>query len=203
MARILVGCEESGVVRRAFCALGHDAYSNDLISPRDNSPKHLLMDVKKAILEYGPWDIIILHPECTALAVSGNSTYGVGMPKHQERINAKIWTSHLWELSCKEAKIGVCLENPVGVLWAHLGIKPQYIQPYQFGHLEQKKTGLALYNLPKLKETNNVYEEMIKLPRNKRERLHFLGPSPTRKRDRSETYSGIAFAMAEQWGNIS
>jgi hypothetical protein len=77
--------------------------------------------------------------------------------------------------------------------------KPQYIQPYQFGHLEQKKTGLFLHNLPALLETDNVYQAMMLLPKRERERLHYLPPSAARWKIRSETYQGIADAMAVQW----
>jgi len=197
--RVLVGCEESGVVRDAFAARGHDAWSNDLI-PARNGGKHLQKDVMMAIVEDGPWDIIILHPECTKIAVSGNSTYGRGMPKHAERQIAIDWTIALFDLACSNASIGVCLENPVGVLPKGIMPGPLYIHPWQFGHLEQKKTGLWLYSLPPLKPTNNVYESMMKLPKNKRERLHYMPPGPNRKRDRSETFKGIAEAMAAQWG---
>ncbi len=168
--RILIGCEESGVMRRAFEAKGHDAWSNDLIPSRDNSPKHIQKDIMKAIVEDGPWDIIILHPDCTKLAVSGNSTYGYLMRKHDERLAAIEWTVKLWKLAIKHAKKGVALENPVGVLPWNRMVKPVYIHPWQFGHPEQKKTGLWLYNLPKLQETNNVWLEMQSLPKNERER---------------------------------
>lgn len=197
--RVLVGCEESGVVRDAFAKLGHDAWSNDLI-PARNGGKHLQMDVMKAIYEQ-PWDIIILHPDCTALTVAGNSTYGTGMPKNAQRHDAIIWTKMLFREACSVAKIGVALENPVGVLGTMGGVAATYIHPWQFGHSEQKKTCLWLKGLPPLIPTNNVYEEMMKLPKCKRERNHYMSPGPNRKRDRSETYQGIANAMAEQWGN--
>ena len=80
--------------------------------------------------------------------------------------------------------------------------KPQYIQPYQFGHLEQKKTGLFLHNLPALLEADNVYQAMMLLPKRERERLHYLPPSAVRWKIRSETYQGIADAMAQQWGQL-
>lgn len=197
--RVLVGCEESGVVRDAFAALGYDAWSNDLI-PARNGGKHLQMCVKEAIIRHRPWDIIILHPPCTALAVSGNSTYGTGMPKNQWRKEALEWTADLWQTATYFANIGAALENPVGVLHTAIGKPTQYIQPYQFGHLEQKKTGLWLRGLPPLLATQNVYEEMMKLPKNQRERLHYLPPSPDRAKIRSTTYRGIAEAMANQWG---
>jgi len=97
---------------------------------------------------------------------------------------------------------GVALENPTGVLWNYIKVKPQYIQPYQFGHLEQKKTGLGLYKLPNLIPTNNVYEQMKLLPKNITHRVHYMPPGKTRKRDRSETYEGVANAFALQWGNL-
>lgn len=201
--RVLIGCEESGVVRRAFEALGHDAWSNDLIPARDNSKKHLQKDVKKAIVEDGPWDIIILHPDCTKLAVSGNSTYAPKGIESLVRTQAKKWTHDLFKLACSKAKMGVCLENPVGILGIMCGIKPVYIHPWQFGHLEQKKTGLWLYRLSPLKETNNVFDAMMKLPKCQREKNHYMSPGPNRKRDRSKTYSGIAEAFADQWGKVN
>jgi len=146
------------------------------------------------------WDLIIIHPTCTALTVAGNSTYGEGKPRYSERLEAVEWTVNLWE-ACKKSSPKVCLENPVGVLQRLGGMpKPHYVQPYMFGHKEQKKTGLTIYGLEPLKETDNVYEEMMKLPKRERERLHYLPPSPDRWKVRSQTFQGIADAMAEQWG---
>jgi len=198
---VLVGCEESGVVRRAFAARGHEAWSNDLEPARDGDPHHLQMDVMDAI-GMAPWDLIILHPVCQFMCLSGNKHYGRGMPKHHLRVFALQWTAKLWNKARARAYKGVAMENPTSVLWGHLGVKPQYVQPYQFGHTEQKKTGLALDRLPPLKETNNVYEQMMLLPKNVRERCFYMAPSETRSRDRSETYAGIADAMADQWGNL-
>lgn len=198
--RVLVGCEESGKVRDAFIARGHDAVSCDLI-PSRKTGSHLQKCVKLAIVEDGPWDVIILHPDCTKLAVSGNSTYGKGMIKHQERLESIEWTVDLFELASARVRIGVCLENPAGVLPRKRMPKPQYIHPHKHGHKEQKKTGLWLYCLPPLKDTHDVTDEMVKLPKNQRERNHYMAPGPNRKRDRSETYQGIADAMAEQWGS--
>ena len=95
------------------------------------------------------------------------------------------------------------MENPVGVLNT-MGCFPKanYVQPYGFGHLEQKNTGLWLHGVPPLKETHNVYDEMMELPKNVRERLHYLPPSADRARERSKTYWEIAFAMADQWGGV-
>ena len=198
--RVLVGCEYSGKVREAFRARGHEAWSCDLLPADDGSEFHMQGDVIEAI-KSGPWDIIIMHPPCTALTVAGNSTYGEGQPKYDQRVEAVRWTVGLWELACSVARVGVCMENPVGVLPRLGGLKPaQYVQPYMFGHMEQKKTGLWLHNLPPLVETDNVYAAMMGLPKRERERLHYLPPSADRWKIRSETYQGIADAMATTWG---
>jgi hypothetical protein len=196
--RVLIGCEYSGTVRDAFIKQGHDAISCDLL-PTEKQGPHLQGDIFEILEQGRSWDLIIMHPPCTALAVSGNAWYGEGQPKYQQRLDAVKWTKELWE-RCLDVSYRVCFENPVGVLPRLGGFeKPQYIQPYQFGHMEQKKTGLYLHNLPNLVETNNVYDAMMKLPKRDRERLHFLPPSVDRWKIRSTTYKGIADAMAEQW----
>ena len=205
--KILVACEESQAVTKAFRELGHEAYSNDLIECSGGHPEwHLKTDCFEAIRSK-EWDLIIMHPPCTAMTVSGNSTYGLNPDgtwkvKHHKRIEAVIWTQNLWNLAISACD-KVAMENPVGVLNT-MGKFPKakYIQPYQFGHMEQKKTGLWLHGLDPLKGTKDVYEEMMKLPKNVRERLHYLPPGPERARLRSETYSGVADAMAEQWGKV-
>lgn len=199
--KVLVACEYSGVVRDAFRARGHDAISCDLL-PTDAPGPHHQGDIIKYLEPFpdGYFDLIIAHPECTRLCVSGNRWYGKGMPKHQERIDSAAWTEDSWNLAKRKAK-SVCFENPVGVLpkMTSMG-RPQYVHPWQFGHMEQKKTGLWLHNLPPLIETENVYEKMMELPKRERERLHYLPPSADRWKIRSTTYTGIANAMAEQWG---
>jgi hypothetical protein len=195
--KVLIGCEYSGTVRDAFIKLGHDAISCDLL-PTDKPGPHVVCDVFSMLNER--WDLIIMHPPCTALAVSGNAWYGKGKPKYNERLQSAKWTKQLWE-KCKTVSDKVVFENPVGVL-KRLGGFPQahYVQPYQFGHLEQKKTGLYLHGVKPLAETNNVYDEMMLLPKNQRERMHYLPPSPDRWKIRSTTYRGIAEAMANQYG---
>ena len=187
--KVLIGCEESQIVTKAFRDRGHEAYSCDLAETRGNPEWHFQEDVI-SIVYMGLWDLIILHPPCTALAVSGNRWYGQGMPKHQDRLDAIRWTIELFDtaVSCCDR---VCLENPVGVIWKYLG-QPQYVHPWQFGHGEQKKTGLLLYGLPELKPTNIV--------EGREQRVWKMPPSETRARDRSVTYQGIADAMADQWG---
>jgi hypothetical protein len=202
--KVLVGCEESGKVRDAFLRRGHDAWSNDLIPARNGGGPHLQMDVMQALYE-DDWDLAILHPDCTSMAVSGNRYYGKGKPDHWQRLGQVQWTVELWEKAKRRAKKGVVLENPASVIFPALrarGAVIQYIHPWQHGHMEQKKTGLALDRLPPLEETNNVYEEMMKLPSKERERIWSMPPGPNRKRDRSETFDGIAEALAEQYGSL-
>ena len=199
--KVLVACEYSGMVRDAFIALGHDAMSCDLL-PTDAPGPHHQGDIIEFLNSVADsfFDLIIAHPECTKLCVSGNSTYGSNKPRYHERLEAAAWTEMFWSLSKRKAK-SVCFENPVGVLPSLTSIpKAQFVQPYEFGHMEMKKTGLHLHNLPRLVETNNVKDEMMKLPRNQRERLHFLPPSKDRWKIRSTTFLGIAKAFAWQWG---
>jgi hypothetical protein len=199
--RVLIACEFSGTVRNAFLARGHDAISLDLL-PTDALGPHIVADVIEyiAALPDLAFDLIIAHPPCTCLTVAGNSTYGKGKEKHHMRIDQAQWTQRLWHL-CKRKAGRVCFENPVGVLSSMTDIpKPFFVHPWQFGHPEQKKTGLHLHNLPRLTPTKVVYDEMMMLPKNQRERLHYLPPSPDRWKIRSMTFPGIAQAMADQWG---
>jgi len=200
--KVLVGCEESGKGRDAFIARGHDAWSNDLIPARNGGP-HLQMCVTKAITEHGPWDIIILFFECTEMAVCANRWYAEGKPGWPKRQAALDFAENLWELAKKHARVGCAFENPASTLWTRIGT-PQYIQPWQFGHKETKKTGIKTHHLPPLMDTNVVgppppagAEE-----RKSWERVWRMAKSETRKRDRSESYQGIMDAMADQWGDL-
>jgi hypothetical protein len=188
---ILVGCEESQEVTKALREMGHNAKSCDIVECSGGMPEHhYQMDIFKA-LDLKKWDIVILHPPCTKIAVSGNRWYGVGQPRHSERIEAVKWTQKLWDKATSVCKC-VGLENPVGVLNA-LGNfpKPNYIQPWQFGHGETKKTGFWLYGLEALKPTNIV--------EGREQRIWKMAPSEDRGKLRSKTYPGIAKAIAEQW----
>ena len=192
--KVLVACESSGTIREAFRKLGHEAWSNDMLPADDNSPYHIQGDCVAAI-KGQTWDLIIMHPPCTALAVSGNAWYGKGMPKHNQRLEAIDWTTSLWNLATSVCD-RVAMENPVGVL----PFKPtQYVQPWQFGHPESKKTGLWLHGLPKLEETDNVKAMFDALPKREQQRLHYLPPSKDRWKIRSKTFQGIADAIAQQW----
>lgn len=201
---VLIGCEYSASERDAFRARGIEAISCDL-KPTDGDPRwHIQGDVRDAIRSRR-WSLIVLHVDCTKMAVCGNKHYGRGKPKHGERQAAIAWTVGTWELARQHAD-SVALENPVSVIFPILraghGADVQYIQPYEHGHPEQKKTGLALWNLPRLVETNNVYEHMMTLPRNERERIFFMSPSADRGHERSRAYAGVSTAMADQWGDF-
>ena len=198
---ILIGCEESQTICGAFRRAGFDAFSCDILPTRGNPDWHYQANILE-IIPIQRWDLIILHPDCTALALCGNSTYGRSMEKHEDRKAAISWTRRLWDLATNNAE-RVALENPASVIFQYLDFgQTQFVQPYMFGHMEQKKTGLRLFNLPTLAETDNVYIEMMKLTRAERERVHYMSPGPNRKRDRSKTFDGIADAIVSQWGPI-
>ncbi len=200
---ILITHECSGIIRDQFNLHGHNAYSND-IKPceKGNITNHLLMDCVDAIM-LRHWDIIIMHPVCTKLCVSGNHVYAKGKPKYHERLRQVEYTQQLWDLAISRCD-HVCMENPVGVLNT-MGVfpKPQYVQPYNFGHDASKKTGLWLYGLPKLKPTEYIQPRVVngklRWSNQTDSGQNRLGPSDHRAADRARTYIGIARAMAEQW----
>lgn len=201
---VLVSCEYSGTVRDAFLSEGHDAWSNDLLDTESKPERHLKMDCIEAI-KSRRWDRIIIHIPCTAMGVCGNSTYGTGKAKNNERIAALEWSLKVWDVACEQSD-HVAMENPASVLFPMLrdkrGATVQYVQPWQFGHMEQKKTGFALKGLPMLTETNNVYDEMMKLPKKVRERIHYMSPSKDRGKERARFFLGISTAIAQQWGKF-
>jgi len=190
--KILIACEESQTVCKAFRQHGREAWSCDLVPCSGGHPEwHLQFDCVE-VIKNDFWDIIIFHPDCTCMAVSGNRWYGRGMKWNEKRIEAVRWTLKTWELICEHSKASV-LENPVSVIFSEPELKnPQYIQPWQFGHGETKKTGLYIRNLPRLKPTNIVS--------GREHNIWKMPPSADRKKKRSKTYQGIACAMAEQWG---
>jgi hypothetical protein len=192
--KVLVACEYSGRVRDAFIAQGHEAMSCDLL-PTDAPGPHYQGDVFD-VVDY-PWDLMIAHPPCTDLAVSGAAWFA------NKRLVGAQQASASFFMKLGRVNIPrIAIENPVCVM-SSLWRKPdQVIQPWMFGHMEQKATCLWLKGLPALTPTNNVKEEMMQLPKNQRERLHYLPPSADRWKLRSETYLGIAEAMAAQWGSL-
>ena len=199
--RILVACEFSQIVTKAFREKGHEAFSCDLLPTEGNPDWHYQCDVLDILDEN--WDMMIVHDPCTFQCNSG--------VRHLFNED-KTWNLKRYELlkeSCEftkkllDANIPkICRENPIPHKYAVQLIGGKYdqlVQPYQFGHPERKATCLWLKNLEPLQETNNVYEEMLKLPKNKSQRIHHLPPSKDRGKLRSITYQGIASAMANQW----
>ena len=191
--KVLVACEFSGVVREAFRKRDHDAWSCDLLPALDESEYHIQDDVLKVLEQ--EWDLMIAHPPCTHLAVSGARWF---KDKEKEQEEALDFVRKL--LAAPVDKIA--LENPISIISSKIRKPDQIIQPWMFGHMETKATCLWLKNLPTLKETNNVYNEMMKLPKKERNKIHYMSPSKDRGHLRSITYQGIADAMAEQWGNL-
>ena len=195
--KVLVACEYSGRVRDAFLAKGHDAISCDLL-PTDQHGPHYQGDVFD--LDLSSFDLMIAHPPCTYLTNSGV----VWLHRDPQRWKLLDEAAAFFKALLTAPMPKICIENPIMHKYAKErigGVKQsQVIQPWMFGHMEQKATCLWLKGLPLLEETNNVREEMLKLPKRKRERLHYLSPSPDRWKLRSTTYQGIADAMANQWG---
>ena len=193
--KVLIGCEFSGIVRDAFIARGHDAMSCDLF-PTERPGPHYQGNVFNIIND--GWDLFIVHPPCDRLAVSGARWLYEKDGWAKEQLDALAFVEKLWSAPIPQ----ICLENPVGIISTRstLGKASQYIDPWMFGHMEQKHTGLWLHGLPTLYETKNVYNDMMKIPKRERERIWNELPGPNRKKNRSRTYQGIANAMAEQWG---
>lgn len=192
--KILVACEESQAVTIEFRKLGHEAYSCDIEPCSGGHPEwHLQQDVTELLKQH--WDMIIAFPPCTDLAVSGAAWF------EQKRKDGRQQASIDFFMMFANNKCEkVAIENPVGIMSTKWRKPDQIIHPWQFGHLEQKSTCLWLKGLPKLIETKNVKQQMMELPKNKRERLHYLPPSPDRDKLRSKTFYGITKAIAEQWG---
>ena len=193
--KVLVACEYSGVVREAFAKRGHDAWSCDLLPTDQPSDKHIQGDVLEVIND--GWDLIIAHPPCTHLSLSGAKYWAEKRADGRQQAAIKF-VEDIWDADCPR----ICIENPVGALTKHskLGKASVYIQPYQFGHGEQKRTGLWLKGLPILQGTKFV--DVKDLPKKVRHRLHWLPPSNDRWKIRSTTFQGIADAMADQWGGL-
>lgn len=189
--RVLVACEFSGIVRDAFIAAGHDAVSVDLL-PSERYGPHLQADIRDYLHErlwvaHTPVDLMIAHPPCTHLAVSGARWF---KDKQDEQAEALEFVR--WLLDAPVARIA--LENPISIISSRIRKPDQIIQPWQFGHPETKATCLWLKNLPKLVPTQVV--------EGREARVHREPPGPDRWKNRSRTYEGIAAAMASQWGSL-
>jgi len=182
--RVLVACEFSGRVRDAFIKLGHDAISCDILATEISNP-HYQGDVFD-IVNNG-WDLMIAHPPCTHLAVSGARWF-----KEKRRDGRQQEAIEFFLRLANVSIEKICIENPVSIMSTFYKKPNQIIQPYQFGHSETKATCLWLKNLPELKPT--------KLVKGRIARIHNKPPSEERWKNRSRTYTGIAEAMAFQWG---
>ena len=184
--RVLIACEYSGIVREAFTKLGHDAWSCDLLET-DIPGQHLVGDVRSYLSASAgwSWDLMIAHPPCTHLAVSGARWFS---EKKKEQFEALRFVADLLDAPIPM----IALENPISVISSYIRKPDQIIQPWQFGHGETKATCLWLKNLPQLVPTNIVD--------GREARIHRMAPSEDRWKLRSLTYQGIADAMADQWG---
>lgn len=192
---MLVACEESGVVREAFRRRGHDAVSCDILPARDGSIHHRQVDVRE-ILDEG-WDLMIAHPPCTHLAVSGARWF---KDKVYEQLAALQFVRRLMEAPIER----IAIENPVSVISSAIRRPDQIVQPWMFGDEATKTTCLWLKNLPPLVPTNVVDRGQRHVTKSGRSlpKWYNLPPSPERARIRSTTFPGFAEAMAEQWGGL-
>ena len=187
--RVLVACEYSATVRDAFRELGHDAWSCDLL-PTDGDPEyHFQGDVVDIMYGQG-WDLMIAHPPCTHLSVSGARHFAAKIADGRQQ-RALDFVQLLMDAPIER----IAIENPISVISSKIRKPDQIIQPWQFGHGETKATCLWLKNLPKLEATNIV--------EGREQRMFRLPPSPDRWKIRSTTYKGIATAMASQWGGLT
>jgi site-specific DNA-cytosine methylase len=186
--RVLIACEFSGIVRDAFAARGHDAWSCDLL-PTERPGQHAVIDAIAMIYSSGdrPWDLLIAHPPCTHLSVSGARWF---KDKQVEQAEALEFVQRLLDAPIER----ICIENPISIISSRIRKPDQIIQPWQFGHGETKATCLWLKNLPKLVPTNIV--------EGREARVHREPPGPDRWKARSRTMQGIADAMATQWGSL-
>ena len=183
--KVLVACEYSGRVRRAFAALGHDVWSADFEPSEDGSPRHYQGDVFDIIND--GWNLMIAHPPCTHLSVSGARHFAAKQASGVQQ-EALQFVQRLMDAPI--AKIAI--ENPISIISSKIRKPDQIIQPWQFGHGETKATCLWLKGLPLLVPTDVV--------EGREARIHKMPPSPTRWKERSRTFQGIANAMAAQWG---
>jgi len=196
---ILIACEESQAVCKEFREYGFQAFSCDLQDCSGGHPEWHIIGDAVTVLNSKKWDLVIAHPPCTRMANSGvmwleKRNLWKDLDKATDFFNEFV----------KYGKQGnkIAIENPIPHKYAveKIGKYSQVIQPYMFGHTERKATCLWLFGLPELKETNNVMEEMKKLPKNEQQRIHYLPPGKERAKLRSKTFKGIAEAIATQWG---
>jgi len=194
--KVLVACEYSGIVRDAFAAKGHDAWSCDIL-PTESPGNHFQGDVLEHL--YKGWDLMIAHPPCTHLAVSGARWFTEGKKPWSLQEDALNFVRKLLDAPIDK----IALENPVSVISTKIRKPNQIIQPFEYGHDVTKKTCLWLKNLPNLKPTKIVKPDIVLVNGKKMSRMHYESfklPSKERSKVRSKFYTGIAEAMADQWG---
>lgn len=188
--KVLVACEFSGIVRDAFRANGHDAWSCDLLPTEGDPAYHHKTDITTLLSQNSDWDLMIAHPPCTRLANSGVRWL------NERNLWGQMEEDAIFFQSLLESTIpSICIENPIPHRYALQIIGRKYdqiIQPWQFGHPETKATCLWLKNLPLLTPT--------KIVAGRTARVHMASPGPNRRKERSRTLQGIAKAMAQQWG---
>jgi hypothetical protein len=197
MKKVLIACEYSGIVRDEFLKKGFDAYSCDILDCESqynqDSKRHFKCDVLEILDQ--EWDLMVAHPPCTHLSVSGARWFTEGKKPMYLRDEAIDFVKKLMDAPIEH----IAIENPVSVISSYIRKSDQMINPYQFGHKEYKRTCLWLKNLPKLIETNNVKEETDKLHPKDKHRIWWIGGG--KGKERSKFYPGIAKAMANQWGD--
>lgn len=199
--KVLVACEFSGVVRRAFRDAGHDAYSCDLLPAEDGDKHHLQADILKVLsAKVEPWDLMIAHPPCTFLTCAGARWFNDPRYPDRRKDQEKAVIFFLCLLGSGIKHIAVENPRPLRQLTEKAGKFDQQVQPWQFGDKQTKGVCLWLRNLPKLKPTKNVYAETMALPPKERHRVWYMPPGPNRQMERSRFFPGVAKAMAEQWG---
>lgn len=182
--KVIVACEFSGIVRDAFIALGHDAISCDLL-PTESPGPHIEGDI--GLVDLSGFDLMIAHPPCTHLAVSGARWFAGKQAEQAEALGFVRWL-----MDSPVPRIAI--ENPISIISSRIRKPDQIIQPWMFGHGETKATCLWLKNLPKLEPTNIVDGRVP--------RVHHASPGPDRWKERSRTLTGIAEAMGQQWGKL-
>lgn len=182
--KVLIACEFSGIVRDEFRKLGHDAWSCDLLPSEGENIHHIIGNVENYLDDR--WNLLIAHPPCTHLAVSGARWF-------KEKINEQNDALKFVKILLNSKINKIALENPISIISSKIRKPDQIIQPWQFGHGETKATCLWLKNLPKLIPTNIV--------EGRESRIHKEPPGPDRWKNRSRTFKGIAEAMANQWGS--